>query len=190
MQPVYWLAAVTLLAGCVVGLASSPPPTVARVVVLAMSCVTAVAVAIAFAFTAYAHPGEFWLAFASKAPVLLALAAAWGLLVMPWPANRRAVGMVAVAAAVACTISVSTWDQRTSWTRYVESGAASRDFASIIPQQASVYWDGGIEMLWLGLDRPSYFSCNQGSGVLFSRGTAMAYGHRRASLFPLKQFDD
>jgi hypothetical protein len=71
----------------------------------------------------------------------------------------------------------------------VESGAASRDFSDVIPQQASVYWDGGIEMLWLGLDRPSFFSCTQGVGVVFNRGTAMAYAHRRASLFPLKERD-
>ncbi len=44
-------------------------------------------------------------------------------------------------------------------------------------------------MLWLWLDKPSYFSRNQGSGVLFSRGTAMAYPLARTSLFPLKEYD-
>jgi len=48
---------------------------------------------------------------------------------------------------------------------------------------------GGVEMLWLRLGRPSYFSCLQGTGALFSRGTALAYGHRRSSLFPLKELD-
>jgi hypothetical protein len=94
------------------------------------------------------------------------------------------------AAAVAiCAVAAWQWDQRIPWMRYVESGAASRDFANVIPEHASVYWDGGVELLWLGLDRPSFFSRLQGTGALFSRGTAIAYAERRTNLFPLKEMD-
>ena len=36
-------------------------------------------------------------------------------------------------------------------------------------------------MLWLRLRHPSYYSCLQGSGVIFFRETAIAYAHRRES---------
>jgi hypothetical protein len=188
VQPIYWLAAATLVAGCLIGLTGRMAPRVVRVVLLAMTGATAVAVAIAFAYGVDERAGEFWPAFVVLAPAVLALSAAWFVMTSA-TVTRRAAGMLAATSVVACAIAVSTWDQRTPWTRYVESGAASRDFAGVIPQRASVYWDGGIEMLWLGLDRSSYFSCNQGSGLLFSRGTAMAYLHRQASLFPLKEHD-
>jgi hypothetical protein len=159
-------------------------------VTLAISAVTACAIVVVFIAGAAAQPDDFWLTFTSQVLIVLALAGAW-MLARPDAAwNGRRVGLLAVAAVAACAIAGWQWDQRTPWTRYVESGAASHDFAGVIPQRASVYWDGGVELLWLALDRPSYFSCLQGTGALFSRGTAMAYAERRSNLFPLKELDD
>jgi hypothetical protein len=66
---------------------------------------------------------------------------------------------------------------------------APKDLAALLPEKASVYWEGGLEMLWLRLQRPSYFSCDQGTGALFYRATAMAYKHRADSFWPLRVGD-
>jgi hypothetical protein len=194
----YYFAAVTLLAGCLVALLGRTPSRsaaaarAARLVTLATSGATAVQVVLAFAAAAAAHWEVFGQAFAATALILLTLSAIWLLVTTlksgaAW--NPRLAGTLALVAVAACAIAVARWDQRTPWTRYVESGAAARDLSGVIPDRASVYWDGGIEMMWLGLGRPSFFSCTQGVGVVFSRGTAMAYLNRRASLFPLKERD-
>jgi hypothetical protein len=44
-------------------------------------------------------------------------------------------------------------------------------------------------MLWLRLKRASYFSCDQGTGAVFYRATAMAYQHRAESFWPLRTGD-
>jgi hypothetical protein len=75
------------------------------------------------------------------------------------------------------------WDQRTAWTAFVESSdAVPAELAGFVPSDATVYWEGGLELLWLRLKRPSYFSCAQAAGVMFFQGTAMAYAHRSESL--------
>jgi hypothetical protein len=82
------------------------------------------------------------------------------------------------------------WDVRTPWTKFVESPApAPASLASLLPQKATVYWDGGIELLWLRLQRSSYFSCTQGTGAVFFRGTAIAYRHRAESFWPFRTLD-
>ena len=58
-----------------------------------------------------------------------------------------------------------------------------------MPQNASVYWEDGLEMLWFGLHRASYFSCGQGTGSLFYRGTAIAYWERAQSFWNLRTLD-
>ena len=44
-------------------------------------------------------------------------------------------------------------------------------------------------MLWLKLKRSDYFSCQQGTGVVFHRETAMTYRHRADSFWPLRLYD-
>ena len=39
-------------------------------------------------------------------------------------------------------------------------------------------WKGGPEFLWFGLERPSYFSCLQGTGAMFYEKTALEYDRR------------
>lgn len=82
------------------------------------------------------------------------------------------------------------WNARTPWTQFVESSRpVPESLAAFLPQNASVYWEGGVRMLWLRLERPSYFSCAQGTGSVFFRGTAIAYQHRAESFWPLRTID-
>jgi hypothetical protein len=99
------------------------------------------------------------------------------------PPGAGAPGPV-LAAAVAFLLfcGVLGWDQRTAWTKFVESPEPPPgDLAELVPGAAAVYWEGGVELLWFRLNKPSYHSCAQGAGVMFFRQTATAYRHRSES---------
>jgi len=82
------------------------------------------------------------------------------------------------------------WDKRAPSTKFVESPTPPpADLVSLLPRNASIYWEGGAETLWLKLRRSSYFSCEQGTGVMFHRETAMTYKHRLDSVWPLRLGD-
>ena len=104
--------------------------------------------------------------------------------------HERIVLAFALAGVALIPVALLRWDARTPWIRYLESPEpAPKDLAALLPEKASVYWEGGLEMLWLRLQRPSYFSCDQGTGALFYRATAMAYKHRAESFWPLRVGD-
>ena len=87
-------------------------------------------------------------------------------------------------------VAAFTWDQRTPWTRFVESpGAAQASLSSVLPARKPIYWEGDVRMPWFVLQRSDYFSCAQGTGALFFRGTAITYQHRYNSLKPLATLD-
>ena len=103
---------------------------------------------------------------------------------------RRIVLVSALAGFALVPVALSRWDMRSPWIRYLESPEPPpRDLGALLPATASVYWESGLEMLWLRLKRASYFSCDQSTGVLFYRNTAMAYKHRAASFWPLRTGD-
>src|SRR6185437_14217701 len=62
-------------------------------------------------------------------------------------------------------VAIYGWDQRTPWTKLVESPDPPATLSLEIPDSAHIYWEGGLDMLWLRLRRASYFSCDQGTGV-------------------------
>jgi hypothetical protein len=82
------------------------------------------------------------------------------------------------------------WDARSSWTKFVENDApVPESLAAVLPANASVYWEGGLEFLWLRMHRPQYFSCEQGTGALFFRQTALEWQRRAESIWPLRTLD-
>jgi hypothetical protein len=132
--------------------------------------------AIAGMVTIAAAPGAPWLApraiLLSGAGLVLLMAVLCG---VPW----RATG---VAALLLLGLAVVTHDQRTPWQRFVETRGAEQTALEAFLPQGAVFWDGGLDLLWLRLRRPSHFACVQGGGVLFFRGTALAFRERADSL--------
>jgi len=103
-----------------------------------------------------------------------------------WAASRVNI----VFAASLLTIAVLGWDQRSPWTKFVETtDVASDSLASLLPEQKSIYWEGDVRMPWFVLKQPSYFSCAQGTGALFFRGTAVTYQHRYDVLRQFRMLD-
>ena len=83
--------------------------------------------------------------------------------------------------------AASTWDRRSEWIRYVETGLErEHPFAALIPEDAQVYWHENLAATWLVLRRPSYVSDYQGAGNLFNRKTAIEHMRRHNQFAPLE----
>ena len=126
----------------------------------------------------------------AKVPtVSLGLAAAVLWLARTWPAQALA----ALALAVVVAWGTAVWDRRPQWVRYIEqSQPGSHPFSAHIPKGANVYWPGNrgpkateLAAVWAALGRPSYFSYDQGGGIVFHRQTAMAFKARQDVLGPV-----
>jgi thioester reductase-like protein len=53
-----------------------------------------------------------------------------------------------------------------------------------------IYWEGGPTALWFLLQRPSYISCDSGTGTLFDRQTAIVFQKRFKSIAALNTADN
>lgn len=100
------------------------------------------------------------------------------------PVARRAMAAFAV---IGLAFGIRAWDQRTPWQIFTERSYATepRPFSGLIPAGASVLWDSYPLQTWLLLQRPSFFSVNQASGLVFSREASMEF-KRRIPTFALK----
>jgi hypothetical protein len=92
--------------------------------------------------------------------------------------RKQNVFWLAGLAALLAAASLSVWDQRSPWTRFVDSAKPPPDLVSLMPDSSEVYWEGGFIVPWFVLKRSNYFSCEQGTGALFSRETAIEYQRR------------
>jgi hypothetical protein len=106
-----------------------------------------------------------------------------------WPlvrGGRVAAGISAVVAVVLLAVSVSQWDQRSDWSRYVEHAQGRPSpFESQIPPGATVYWPDDLLATWALLGRSSFYDPAQMSGVVFNRATSIVGMARREAINPL-----
>ena len=122
----------------------------------------------------FAHDGT--------APIAL-IALAWWL----GRSDSRRPGLIvlAILATAACAVLVPlTW---TSWTTPEYPRELVARFAAwrrIIPPGAEVFWPESPVSAWLLLDRPSYLSAIQTSGLVFSRDAALEMQRRADVLKP------
>jgi hypothetical protein len=61
--------------------------------------------------------------------------------------------------------------------------------AALLPERGSIYWEGGVDLLWFGMLRSSYFSCAQGGGAIFFRAAAFEFRRRSESFAQLHTVD-
>jgi hypothetical protein len=95
------------------------------------------------------------------------------------------------AACLILIVSIGQWDHRTAWLKYLDRAQIPpADLIAMLPPAAGqTYWEGGATGAWYLLQKPSYFSCDQGTGTLFSRETAIIYQQRFNSFAPLNTQD-
>lgn len=121
----------------------------------------------------------------SKGALILSVFLAIGLLLVRkvWQGRRRGIAMV--LSAVPFVMAVAFVDQRSDWMKYVLDGAPPDPEIQQIIQGRQTYWEGGLDMLWYKLREPSFYSCDQGAGMMFYRETAMEYQRRSEVLSTL-----
>jgi len=96
-------------------------------------------------------------------------------------------------AAVAAAVAIAAWDARTPWARFIDQADAidRNPFRSALPRGAQVFWPGTHGRTWLVLGTPTWFSADQGAGIVFNRQTAIAYAERkRASIALLSAIEN
>src|SRR5271165_5820289 len=169
------------------------PPTPTRLLIIVLiACVLVVAALMSYEYAVLMQswPGESWRGVFSFALVIAALLIMVGLVTQTGSRQLKIARLLPWAAAVLLPLAVIGWDVRTPWAKFVESSEpVPTALADLLPQRASVYWEGGLELLWLRLRRPSYFACDQGTGAVFFRGTAMEFQRREEALWPLRTVD-
>ncbi len=154
-----------------------------------------------------------WVAVASAAVLLLAF------LAFAWPARAEAVGAAGISAAAVVTaaalaalvlsvdrrwkVSAGAWcvgvalllgaaavaDRRSEWQAFVEGEAVPQDLPAFVADAENVYWERGVDLLWLKLGRASHYSCIQGAGAMFFAGTAAEFRRRTDALSGLNTAD-
>jgi hypothetical protein len=136
------------------------------------------------------QPGVTDFTFASLVLVCAGLMVMAAQLLLTEQKHRRILLVSAIAGVMLVPAALWRWDMRSPWLRYVESPEPPpKELVALLPDGTAVYWEHGLEMLWFRMKRGSYFSCDQGTGALFYRQTAMAYRKRGASFWPLRTGD-
>lgn len=83
-------------------------------------------------------------------------------------------------AAAAFAVSIAAWDTRGPWPRFIEqANVGANPFRDALPPGAQVFWTGPHGRTWLVLGRPTWFSADQGAGIVFNRQTAIEYAERK-----------
>jgi hypothetical protein len=103
-------------------------------------------------------------------------------LIAAWRRPRWTLASVAAVLLLLAWAS-STWDRRSDLTREIERAEpGSHPFSARIPPGAQVYWPDRLAATWAWLGRPSYFTHQQGAGMLFNQDTALEFERRREPL--------
>lgn len=119
-------------------------------------------------------------------------------LVVLWRVSRGSAGggwtprplSALVVPAVLLALAGLGWDHRAPWRIFVDTAdRPPAALAALLPGNGPIYWEGDVTVPWFVLKRPSYFSCDQGAGVLFSRGTAINFQRRSDVFRSLRTFD-
>jgi hypothetical protein len=170
----------------------SPIPRVACIFglfLLAAWCGMSISVLIRYAtWTADLWPGHWRHTALGLEITTIAIILASTCLATSGGVRARVAGHLATACVLAA-VATLVWDQRTPWTKFVETTDAPPALLSSLSPTEQVYWEGDVRVPWFVLKRPSYFSCSQGTGAMFFRGTAITYRRRKDSFLRMPTLD-
>ena len=97
-----------------------------------------------------------------------------------WRLSSRARWSSLGAAAVLFLFTLAFWDQRSAWTKRLESyPVGSSIWPGLIERDATVYWYRDLMAPWLLLGHANYYTQQQGSGAVFSRDMTIELDKRR-----------
>lgn len=109
------------------------------------------------------------------------------LLLAPAALRRPRAALAGVVALLGLAIAVH--DRQIAWDRFVAAPGVPDDLAAFMRDAGTTYRDGGLTLLWFKLRQASAYSCVQGAGILFFRGTVLEYQRRTDALAVLNTGD-
>lgn len=136
-----------------------------------------------FAWFLSARPG-----IAGDGVLVIIGAASFGLLVA-LDRGRLPGAQATVAAGLTLGAALLLNDRRTDWQRFLEHPGASDDLVKFVGEDSNLYWDNNPGIFWFKMGRASFYSCLQGAGAMFYRGTAIDYARRGHTLAKLNTHD-
>ncbi len=110
--------------------------------------------------------------FLNTGATLMTLVAAW-----LFYCERRKLAIFLLTFTIAsCLVN---YDQRSQRQQFIEKRRSVPDnISTLIERSRHIYWEDGVEFLWLDFQIPSYYSVVQGAGALFYRDTALEFYRR------------
>jgi hypothetical protein len=97
--------------------------------------------------------------------------------------------LMMLIAAIFIFTGLASIDRRDAWQKFIEAPGLPLSLAGFVGEMRNIYWEEQPAFLWLKLGRPSYYSCLQGTGVMFYRNTALEYQRRSNGLSRLNTLD-
>jgi hypothetical protein len=101
--------------------------------------------------------------------------------VLLWAATQSRARRGAQAAGMCMLLlAIATWDERGTWSQYVEGYGTPHPFSRIVGSGTEVYWPAPSSPAWTVLRTRNWLSADQGAGIVFSRTTALEWKARDA----------
>jgi hypothetical protein len=94
-----------------------------------------------------------------------------------------------IVAGVALVVATAIWDERSEWEKFIENPRVQPELAAFSPPSKHLYWEQGLELQWLKLREPGYYSCLQRVGTMLSRDNAIDFDRRTQALRNLNTQD-
>jgi hypothetical protein len=118
-----------------------------------------------------------------------ALIAAAALVLLAAPPRQAGPKVKTAAGAVLAVLALATADSRSDWQKFTEAPGLPDDLRPLARTPGGLYWEGDPAFVWVKLKRSDFYACEQGTGAMFYRGTAMEFAARSAVMRQLDTAD-
>lgn len=110
-----------------------------------------------------------------------------GFCIVLWSRGFQRVG--GALTIVALSIAVLTIDRRGEILKYAASAEPAPEQINRVLQDQTVYWEGGLQLMWFKFRQPQFYSCRQKGGMVFFREQAVEIIRRGKILSQLNNSD-
>ncbi len=131
------------------------------------------------------------LAASDLARIVVSVVAIGALILIATRGIRPIPTALALLALGASTALAALPQNSSKWIAFAISASPALGLRDFVPPGPGVYWEdnAGLRILWFKLRQVSYYSCGQGSGAMFNRGTAIDYRRKAMALSKLNTRD-
>jgi hypothetical protein len=118
-----------------------------------------------------------------------ALAGAAALALLGAPPRVGGLKLRLAGGAVLAVLALAAADFRSDWQRFTEAPGLPDDLRPLAQTRGGLYWEADPTFVWVKLRRSDFYACEQGTGAMFYRGTAMEFAGKSAVMRQLDTAD-